>query len=720
MKKIILSLFLFLAFGFVMACDENGGKKDEKPVINITETSLTLSVGETYTFEIDIEILMQSSSKNVVSVNETEKSITALKEGEAVITIYALQDTTVTKTVNVTVSEETSSDTINQIVKYVKEEVGTEGEDRIKLPTTHPQLGGTITWVCDSDIINVQKGTCQVDDNDQTANLTYTINLNGETKTGVIEYTIIGFNMIDAASAFINQIKGSKISGDLKLETEFDDCGGTTVVWASSNINILTNTGKFTKPDDPCNITITYTVTTTSPATTHTYSKTYGVEGKTLLEKIEPVIEWIDKNIAPYGTITETTDLPTTLVEYGATLSYKGSDGEEFDARKYTANPIISGRFILYITIKTNAGSYTYEKICAMEASSENSVWDNVELFLDQIASNNFNTAKKPTTGNGYLYKYGYIPFFEEGEVDIEEKLIQTNTAPRPGTTRAKSGIKYIVVHDTGSTSAGANADSIYRYLQTLVTAGTYTSWHYTIDEEKCIRSIPDLEISYHAGDGAYPSDYKFTNTKIQAVGKQPAKVTISSDGFYVLNGSKSTVRVPRKPDGTIPTNDDIPHNGIANYVNENTGTYWIGNTWWSKDYKSLGNFGGSSHGIGIESCTNSDGDYGVTERRLAKLVASLVIEYGLTIYDIKQHNDFSGKNCPAVLRSLGYWDRFIYLVQLEIYGQTILGDVEFEWTPTSNITEKGLIDTNIKSVSYSVTATYKGQSKTYNFTVTI
>ena len=110
-----------------------------------------------------------------------------------------------------------------------------------------------------------------------------------------------------------------------------------------------------------------------------------------------------------------------------------------------------------------------------------------------------------------------------------------------------------------------------------------------------------------------------------------------------------------------------------------------------------------------------------MTERRLAKLVAELVIKYGLTINDIKQHNDFSGKNCPAVLRSLGYWDRFIYLVQLEIYGQTVLSDVEFTWTAvSSNITDEGLIDAKTGTVSYSVTATYNGQSKTYNFTVTI
>ena len=283
---------------------------------------------------------METSSNSVVSVNEAEKLITALKEGQAVVTIYALTDTTVFKTINVTVGEG-SADGINAIVKYVKETVGVEGEDRIKLPTSHPQLGGTISWTCDSAAVKIDKGTCDVADDDQVVNLNYTINYNGETKTGSITYTIIGFNMIDAASKFINQIKGSKISGDLDLKTSFTDCGGTTVTWTSSNTNVLTNSGEFTKPEDPCNVTITYTVTTTNPATTHTYSKTFAVEGKTLAEKVEPIIEWIDANIAPYGTLTETSELPTDLPEFSATLRYEDSSGDEFNLRDYFKNPII-------------------------------------------------------------------------------------------------------------------------------------------------------------------------------------------------------------------------------------------------------------------------------------------------------------------------------------------------------------------------------------------
>ena len=455
----------------------------------------------------------------------------------------------------------------------------------------------------------------------------------------------IGFNMIDAASAFINQIKGSKISGDLSLKTTFSDCGGTTVTWSSSDTNVLSNTGKFSKPEDACNVTITYTVTTTNPATVHTYSKTFAVEGKTLAEKVEPIIEWIDQNIAPDGVLTETTELPTRLPEFGATLKYRDTDGYAFNLQKYLANPIVSGRFVMYIIIEVNAGSYTYEKVCSAQSSSTNSMWDNIELFLNQIANNNYATTKK---ANSNLYKYGYLPFFTQGELEVTENLLKSGTAARPGTK--KSSTQYIVVHDTGNQNAGTDVAMTVNYLHGIQNTES-KSWHYTVDEDNCVRTIPDNEVSWHAGDGT-------------------------------------------RRYGTTYYNDTYNANCIG---------------------------GGNMSGISIESCVNSDGDYAMTERNLAKLVAQLLLQNNLTIDRIKQHNDFSGKNCPAVLRTLGFWNRFIYLVQLEIYGQTILSDVEFEWTAvSSNIDDRGVISVKNGTVTYSVTATYNGQSKTYNYTVTI
>lgn len=60
----------------------------------------------------------------------------------------------------------------------------------------------------------------------------------------------------------------------------------------------------------------------------------------------------------------------------------------------------------------------------------------------------------------------------------------------------------------------------------------------------------------------------------------------------------------------------------------------------------------GNLHSISIELCINSDGDYKKTLENGAKLVKHLIDKYGLDIGDVKQHYDWSGKNCPAQLRA--------------------------------------------------------------------
>lgn len=69
---------------------------------------------------------------------------------------------------------------------------------------------------------------------------------------------------------------------------------------------------------------------------------------------------------------------------------------------------------------------------------------------------------------------------------------------------------------------------------------------------------------------------------------------------------------------------------------------------------------GGNLNGIGIELCVNEDGDYEQTLRNGELLTATLLREYGLSVKDVKKHQDFSGKVCPARLIENGRWDEFL------------------------------------------------------------
>lgn len=71
----------------------------------------------------------------------------------------------------------------------------------------------------------------------------------------------------------------------------------------------------------------------------------------------------------------------------------------------------------------------------------------------------------------------------------------------------------------------------------------------------------------------------------------------------------------------------------------------------------------GNEHGIGMELCVNADGDFDKTFDNGARLTAYLLNAYKLKVTDIRQHGDFTDKNCPATIRDEGRWDEFIKLV---------------------------------------------------------
>lgn len=75
----------------------------------------------------------------------------------------------------------------------------------------------------------------------------------------------------------------------------------------------------------------------------------------------------------------------------------------------------------------------------------------------------------------------------------------------------------------------------------------------------------------------------------------------------------------------------------------------------------------GNTESIGIELCVNSDGDYIQTINNAVELVRYLMKIHSIPIERVVQHNKWSGKNCPAQIRS-NYkgisWDEFIKRVK--------------------------------------------------------
>lgn len=78
--------------------------------------------------------------------------------------------------------------------------------------------------------------------------------------------------------------------------------------------------------------------------------------------------------------------------------------------------------------------------------------------------------------------------------VKVTTRLVETGTKARTGRKRK---IKYIVIHETANTKAGATAENHAIYLSD--NNKTSTAWHYTVDDKEIYHHIPDDEIAYHA-----------------------------------------------------------------------------------------------------------------------------------------------------------------------------------------------------------------------------
>lgn len=63
------------------------------------------------------------------------------------------------------------------------------------------------------------------------------------------------------------------------------------------------------------------------------------------------------------------------------------------------------------------------------------------------------------------------------------------------------------------------------------------------------------------------------------------------------------------------------------------------------------GNYTGNTVSIGIEMCVNRDGNYKKTLQNTIELVQSIMGQENISFSKVVQHNHWSGKNCPTLLR---------------------------------------------------------------------
>mgnify|MGYP005841650771 CR=1 FL=1 len=100
----------------------------------------------------------------------------------------------------------------------------------------------------------------------------------------------------------------------------------------------------------------------------------------------------------------------------------------------------------------------------------------------------------------------------------IEKKLIRYNYSSRNG-----QAILYIVIHDTGNKSKGANAEMHYKYFDMQKRKA---SAHYFVDDTKIIQTVEETNAAWHVGDGK--GKYGITNQNSIGV-----EICVNEDSDY-------------------------------------------------------------------------------------------------------------------------------------------------------------------------------------------
>jgi N-acetylmuramoyl-L-alanine amidase len=103
--------------------------------------------------------------------------------------------------------------------------------------------------------------------------------------------------------------------------------------------------------------------------------------------------------------------------------------------------------------------------------------------------------------------------------MEIIKKLIKYNFTPNANTP------VYIVVHDTGNYSVGANAESHYQYFNS---ADRQSSAHFFVDSTQIIQTVEIKDKSWSCGDGR--NLYGINNSNSIGI-----EICINSDGNYDL-----------------------------------------------------------------------------------------------------------------------------------------------------------------------------------------
>ena len=377
------------------------------------------------------------------------------------------------------------------------------------------------------------------------------------------------------------------------------------------------------------------------------------------------------------------------------------------------------------ITVSDNSGSNFKVKIQLIVAdlAEETKVDEVVKL----ISEYNFAIVD---AGNVCLYNdgtqryydsmYGSVNYFLFTPYVVNEQYYANSDAITDTSNhkerRAEDTIEFVTVHDTATLTG-----TVHSIGSSMSTGGT--SIHYTTGNYEILGVVREKYRAYHAGDGTgYSFSWLTTGVKAGENAPEFDMVQDGSNWYLTIDGQRTNISVPISNGSKTIANPSKAHfTTLGPSYKIIDGYYYVAPL--RVDFSqvaagSIGNYGGNNNSVGIEMCVNVSGDIYDTWQRTGQLVADICVRNGLGLDRVKEHNTWSGKNCPQSIRAGQYWDEFMKMVEVNYIIMKDYADAEI--TMKSNnpdiVDNTGRVYNPPKTtttVSYDVTVTIGGVSKT-------
>lgn len=140
--------------------------------------------------------------------------------------------------------------------------------------------------------------------------------------------------------------------------------------------------------------------------------------------------------------------------------------------------------------------------------------------------------------------------------MEIKRMLVEHNFNKAPNRV-----IKFIVIHDTGNTDIGANAEMHYKYFSQPRNA----SAHYFVDESQIIQIVDDADVAWHCGAVKPKSVDGIPVLNTNSIG---IEICINKDGDYVKavqNALELTKMLMKKYD--VPAKRVVRHYDVSGKI---------------------------------------------------------------------------------------------------------------------------------------------------------